>query len=282
LLSWPLDDVAVAALPATAGRRMIALMSLFRAMLRHAMLGALVGSAAVCGAAPTTNPAPATQADADDSASLPPIRQCFAQLSDADPDVRDQAMDQLMGLSRDDLPLLQQVVQEAAPLPPAQIEALRKIVNQVYLSADKYPANQRLGFLGIRTGITNLTAVDPGAENSAARGIVVLKRIPGFCGARFFRDGDIIIGIDEAPGVTFAEPDSFVQAIRDAGPGSTLHLQVLRGGTVRPVAVSLDSRPTEADFDPDLASLVQRRRQDFDAYWEKTFAPLLKEQVSGL
>jgi hypothetical protein len=263
---------------------MIGLMSFFPVMLRRAMIGVVVTAApwAVWGAAPTTDPVPTTQPDADDPSLLPPIRQCFAQLSDADPEVRDGAMDQLMGLTRDDLPLLQRVVQEAAPLPPAQIDALRRIVNQVYLSGDNYPANKELGFLGVRTGVVDLTTADPGAANAAARGIVILKRITGFCGARFFRDGDIVIGIDEAPGVTFTDPNIFIQAIRVAGPGRTLHLQVLRGGTVRPVAVCLDPRPTEADFDPDLASLVQRRRQDFDAYWEKTFAPLLKEQVSGL
>jgi hypothetical protein len=271
--------------PDGAYRRMIRSMSSLRSMLcRKGLFAALAAIAAAqtirADVTPTTEPAPATQPAAapSDPAS---IKQWFAQLADADPAVRDEATSQLMGLSRADLPALRQIVQDEEPLAPAQIEALEQIAEQVFLSGDAYATDPN-GFLGIQTDVVNLTSVDGAPDDHWARGIMVLKRISGFCGARSLRDGDIIMGIEEAPGVTFTDPSNFVQTIRGVGPGNTIHLQVLRAGNVRRVAVTLDPRPTEIDMDPTMSDLVARRRGAFQAFWEKTFAPLLKEQVSGL
>ena len=133
---------------------------------------------------PATQAAPQTQPAV--AAGL--IKRWFDQLSDADPNLRDDATDQLMQLKRDDLPILRKVVQEALPLTPTQMEALPEIVSQVYLSGERYEVQPDAGFLGIQTSVVDIASAkddragrsqqrNPGGQASGR-----FLRLPAHCG----------------------------------------------------------------------------------------------------
>jgi hypothetical protein len=67
------------------------------------------------------------------------------------------------------------------------------------------------------------------------------------------------------------------------GAGQTIHFQVLRQGQVIRVPVTLDARPDETEFvpggPPPMQRLLDDREQAVREYWEREFAPLLKEGV---
>ncbi len=117
-------------------------------------------------ASPST---PSTQPD------LTQYRQWITQLADADPEVRATASQNLMGLTRNDLPELRQDVLSLQPLLPVQADALHDIVRQVYLSSEPYPPLPREGFLGVSYEATRI---------GDTPGLLVAQRIPGFEGFR--------------------------------------------------------------------------------------------------
>ncbi len=224
---------------------------------------------------------PVTQPATQPSAALDAIKRSFEQLSDDDPGVRDEASTWLMQLRRDDLPALRKIVQDASPLTPAQVEALPDIVNQVYLSGDHYDSQSDAGFLGIQTRAVDIASTKGAADDRNYKGILVLNRVPGFCGARALRNGDVIIGIADMPELGFIDPDSFRENIKQHHAGSTVRFQILRHGQVREVAVTLDPRPVIAEQEDLLLDMVQKRQHAFESYWQATFAPLLKEEISS-
>jgi C-terminal processing protease CtpA/Prc len=226
---------------------------------------------------PVTQPAPQTQP----AVSADSIKRWFDQLSDADPNLRDDAADQLMQLKRQDLPMLRKVVQDELPLTPTQMEALPEIVSQVYLSGEGYQSQPDAGFLGIQTSIVDIASVKEDSDRHKYNGILVSRRVTGFCAARALRDGDVIVGIADLPRLGFVDATTFRDAVMSHPAGSTVHLQVLRRGQVREVPITLDPRPIEANLEDGLQRLTQQRERAFDHYWADNFAPLLKEEVSS-
>ena len=229
--------------------------------VRVATLIMLIASSA--GTVPATAP----------STTHPSIRAWFDQLADADPDVRDQARVNLMGLDRAELPELQRIVKEARPLRPNQISELHDIVTQVYLSGEPYdPDKSGAGFLGV--------SWPPGGANvwDDPPGIVIESRIKGFAAYRYLRDGDVIVGIAEAPGVPMLSSDQLSIVIQACGGGKQVTLRVLRGGRITPVKLMLSSRP---NWRGNVVQVQAERETKAEGYWNDTFGKLMSESVSS-
>lgn len=228
----------------------------------------LLGAALAPGAQPASRPAPAqTSTDA--------VRTWYLQLADRDPEVRERARINLMGIKRKDLAALEKVVAENRPVQASQAAVLYDIVTHVYMAGEPYPVNDTLGgFLGLR----NMNDWD------APPGVMITTRIPGFPAYRMLREGDVIVGIDELPDTAITNSREFVDVLRQVPAGATVTLRVLRGGDVQKVAVRLDPRPAAANNLGDAMALLESTRQTkADEYWARAFAPLVEDQsVSAL
>jgi hypothetical protein len=197
------------------------------------------------------------------------IRQSLAGLTDADPAVREKAFAWLLGLGRDDLDLLRSVVKASRPLAPSQAAALKDIVQHVYLSGQEYEKAPR-GFLGI---IMMRVSLD-----QKQVGIVVESRMPGFCGFRALRDGDLVLDVDDLRLPQPLDQEVFTDAIKEYKPGQEVKLKVLRAGKVMQVAVRLDARPTDEALQRDGGpeGFADRRLKEAETYWKQTFATMLE------
>src|SRR5579862_2407708 len=139
------------------------------------------------------------------------IAKWIDQLTDADPETRESATESLMGLTRDELPLLHQLAIKSSPLLPSQITALHDVVKQVYLSGENEKVGSG-GFMGIRWPTQEILALnnDPDYPD----GLPVEDRIPGFPGYRFLHDGDLITGVENHPEINAHSVQSFVNDVR--------------------------------------------------------------------
>jgi hypothetical protein len=222
------------------------------------------------------------------------IAKAWAELTHRNPAVREAARLKLMAMDANQLPAFRKLVAASRPLAPSQAVALREIVTQVFLAGKTYEAGSRDGFLGVRLGdVTVNLRPDPlelppdqplvANEPNEAHGVVIVERMPGFCGARAFQDGDIILAIDERPDVRIGILSGFTEAVKGVGAGHTIHFRVLRQGRVVSVPLTLDVRPLDADrnnvMDP-IRELQDERDRLAREYWDAQFAPLLKQTVS--
>lgn len=234
------------------------------------------------------------------------MREAFAQLADADADVREAARLRLMSLERRYLPALQKLVERNRPLLPAQATVIRQIVTHVYLSAEDYSHNANLGFLGVKMADADLTQERPkrpDANDDEARpdeeepeaeqligpdgwplspypqGIVIIERMPGFAGHRALLDGDVVVGLADRPGQPFHGHAQFSAAVKGARAGGHVRFTVLRRGRLTKVEVKVDARPDVADNPNLMNDLILRRREKAEAYWDESFGPLLNERV---
>lgn len=244
------------------------------------------------------------------------IAKSFAELADSDADVRESARAALLAIERRQLPVLKQVVARARPLLPSQAAVLRGIVTHVYLSGEPYDAEPDLGFLGVRMQPTAVNlqqlqraagergefdfdpdaVVEPGEPpppppvpipdvgerfGLPRMGVVIVERIPGFVGARLLRDGDVIVGLADRPGLQFTTAADFTEAVRNTRPGRPVHLLLLRRARLMKVSVPLDHRPTAAGHinNGPMDELDRFRRGKAEAYWRDAFAPMLAEGV---
>jgi len=79
------------------------------------------------------------------------IRAWYLQLADRDPEVREQARINLMGIKRRDLPALEKVVADSRPVRASQAAVLYDIVTHVHMAGEPYKvAPNTGGFLGLR------------------------------------------------------------------------------------------------------------------------------------
>jgi hypothetical protein len=225
-------------------------------------------------AAPATNP----------SAQ---IATWFVRLADRDPNVRDQARIDLMGLSRADLPAVRNYVQQHRPLSPAAAAGLRDIVTQIYLAGERYPANPDHGFLGVSLSEGSSPQLPQDRPDPAAPppvGVIVTDRLPGLCGFRALGNGDVIVGIDQHQETPLRNVENLKAVIADLRAGEDLRLEIFRGGRVVTVTLKLSARPLEVELNPNDLMFFQRekqRRLDLaDDYWQREFAPLIDDGVS--
>jgi hypothetical protein len=230
-------------------------------------------AAAVPMAREATMPPASRPAEGPSAEVVGRVRLWVAGLSDADPAMRSRCRYELMGLKRQELPLLRGVLEELAPLDPLLLPDLRQIVVHVYLSGEPYDA-ERSGFLGIRM---------PGEmdDEDAAGTIVVKDRMPGFCGYRVLRDGDVIVDIEERALAQPAERQQFIDAVQMLNAGQQVHLKVLRQGQPLRLAVMLDARPVDRtggnalEYEGRVRELAESRARAAQAYIEKNFPVLL-------
>ena len=200
------------------------------------------------------------------------IRRSFAGLTDEDPDVRDEARRDLMGLTRKDLPTFRRVVIEHLPLAPAETDVLHDIVQQIYLADSSYSTESTQGFLGVSFGIGGRVTEPPSG------GVEILYRLPGFCAYRFFEDGDVVMALGDPPDeVEPRNSDDMTKLVKVHAPGQKLTFKILRRGRIRHVTLVLDARPVVAD-DPvgGINGLMAERRIEADEYWERNFQPLVE------
>jgi len=224
------------------------------------------------------------------------VRQWFAQLADTDPNVREQARFNLLGLRRDQLGLLRQIVIDSRPLAPAQSAALHDIVLHIYLSAEPYLKNERSGFMGAILFEVRQPAfflpneglmpdVDPQqatADESPVRGVLIQECVPGFCAFRYLQPGDLVLGV---VGQILLLPTQSRDELRDQvlahPPGGIITLKVLRRGRVVRVAFPLDSAPRAAEAGLISTQQFQNtRREKGESYWQFAFAPLIDASLS--
>ena len=222
---------------------------------------------------PTTQPAPAP-------VDVRVMAQSLTDLASPDAAIREASEQQLMRLTRGDLPALQNLVDHDRPLAPSQAAALKQIVREVYLGGEDYEKDATKGFLGILMDKNSLGTRDLQQPNDVVLvpGVVVEDRIPGFCASRMLRDGDIILGTSD-PAQVFNNPSDLQFAIAGLEPGSVVKLQVLRQGQLIEVRVALDSRPLEADNIDSAEGFRDRRMKKFEEYWEGSFANLVRLPV---
>jgi hypothetical protein len=255
---------------------------LFTSRWQMALVGLILAAPSLL--AQSTPPQPQRQERAErveraEPPEMAAIWRWFEELDDADGAVREAARLKLMGMRRQDLPAFQRLVQENLPLMPSQAAVLRQIVMHVYLAGEKYDTTGAEGFLGVKMQETSvrLPAADGAEQFAPAVGVVIVERMPGFVGARMLLDGDVILGVVERPDVRTLGMYEFQMVVKSVTPGTTIHFQVMRQGQVIRVPVAPDPRPFDADGL--MQDLIYRRQRKAEDYWEKSFAPTVKESV---
>jgi hypothetical protein len=245
-------------------------------MRRHLMLGwmlvGLLGTGLLAAdrsaaTAPTTRP----------TDRLETIKAMLAELSADSSATREAARVALMGLKRQELPLLRQAVQQSLPLDPDQIAILRDIVTQVYLAGDMYEteAGDR-GVLGVH--LPNYLHPEERSLLSMERGVAVVSRVPGFCSYRMLQDGDVLLAM-ETPGgkIEFSSNEQLIEAVTSVRAGDTVTFEVLRQGRILNVPITLDKKPV--NLNSQLEEFSGRRADEADELWRRYFAPLLAAQL---
>ena len=234
------------------------------------LLGAQRPRAGAPASQPATAPPPPQQQQSIDA-----VRTWYLQLADRDPEVREQARINLMGIKRNELAALEKVVAENRPVQASQAAVLYDIVTHVYMAGEPYQINDTMGgFLGLREML----------NWDAPPGVMITTRIAGFPAYRMLREGDVIVGIDEVPDTPITSSNDFVTVLRQMPAGTVVTLRVLRGGNVQKVPVKLDPRPAAASGLGDAMGVLESTRQSkAEEYWARAFAPLVGDQsVSAL
>jgi hypothetical protein len=197
----------------------------------------------------------------------------IAQLGSDNPQLRDEARVQLMGLPREDLPALRTAALAQSPLLPGQIAELRDVVTQVYLAGEDYnrdPSSPR-GFLGLYWG-TMPTPV-PG------QGILtVVNRIAGFPAYRMLKTGDIITQVVESPQAPIHGATDLTNVLQAMHCGDVVPLNILRSGRPLTVGVPLAIFPVDLDQhradDAWIENWMLDRQQRADEYWARQFSAI--------
>jgi S1-C subfamily serine protease len=215
-------------------------------------------------------PSPSEAGIQDVEMSVGQMRSLIAQLDSDDPQDREQARQQLSSISIDDLPVLKSAAEAEAPLSPEQIEAVRDITLQTFLTMPlpddsilpHIPPRGRLGIYW-----------NTGRAQECDRGVIVDQRFTAES-YRKLQPGDIIVSLVGGP----EGPLNFIQLvswINRMQPGETVHLNVLRGGQLIGVPVVLASVPQQLGEEPNaVQNLMQRRLRQFQEYWNAQWRDL--------
>ncbi len=242
-------------------------------------------------AEPATAPARRSEASlATQPVSEFTLRHWFADLADGDAVIRERAYSQLLGLTRQDLPGLRQVVEQSRPVEPAQAGALREAVFHVYLSGETYEAEPRSGFLGLLMPTLDSVEVQRDTERAVGvdvdprvtTGVPVDFRIPGFCGFRALREGDVLLAIVSPAQRQLTDWRALSPAVRTFAADDVITFEVLRQGVVMKVPLKLDAFPLVAGENVWLNEILPARDAAAEAYWTENFAPLLHDRMSSL
>ena len=247
-------------------------------MRRHLMLGwMLVGVLGMALPAAAADRSPTTAPTTRPVDRLGTIKAMLAQLSADSSATREAALVALMGLKRQELPLLREAVQQSLPLHPDQISVLRDIVMQVYLAGDLYAAEpDGRGFLGVHLPYTGYP--EERSLLSMERGVAVVSRVPGFCSYRMLQDGDVLLAMQTPGGkIEFTSNEQLIDAVTSARAGDTVTFEVLRQGRVLNIPITLDKKPL--NLANQLEEFSGRRADEAEEFWKRDFAPLLAAQL---
>ncbi|MFN4243851.1 MAG: hypothetical protein ACK4PI_11520 [Tepidisphaerales bacterium] len=230
-------------------------------------------------------------------------RRLIDALGSSDPRSRESAVDALMELSADDLPVLREAAAEARPLSPQTGPLLKDVVTHVFLRYRPYDAQPDSAFLGITLAPVTLPAVQSVQAVEARRGvaaeppgqavewsdvplgIAVTSRMPGLAGFRYLLDGDIVVSVSPADAGTgeprpavlgFRSTEEFAAQIRGRRPGERVRLGVVRGGRVVEVEVELSARPVRMEEFNSAETLRSERLTAAREYWEREWQPVLE------
>jgi hypothetical protein len=209
------------------------------------------------------------------------MREWVSQLANQDPEVRDRARVQLMGISKGSLDRLRQVVREG-PLAPSQRAALQEVVEHVYLAAEPEAVEGTAGFLGVSVapGPVELTPGPGVRAEGMPVGVAVAQRMPGYCAYRVLRDGDVIVRLTAGKAVEFQNRMDFMNAVQGVRAGEEVLLDVLRHGKLVRVSLVLDRRPEWASIDGARDAAIAERERRASEYWEQTFGPVVGQDRS--
>jgi len=223
----------------------------------------------------------ATTAPAAPDVQLEQFHHWVADLNDADAARREEAFGRLLGLNRADLPALRQVAGEFQPLSPSQAAALRQVVVHVFLTGETYEANRTAGFLGVRLGdvIEFNTAGDDRQSAGPRAGVVIIDRMPGFCGYRALRDGDIIVAIADRPATPILSLETLRVVIQSFAAGQTIRMQVIRHGQMVRTEAVLDGTPLQVN-QATLEDILRQRQEKAQEYWNRHFGGLLSRPAA--
>jgi len=205
------------------------------------------------------------------------IKTLIAQLASDDPQLRQKAVDDLMGLKRSDLPTLRSVALSESPLLPVQISRLRQVVFQVFLAGEKFTVDSQepqypCGFLGVR-----FATADRLPHND---GIHFTDRIPGLPAYRFLHDGDVIVKFLDWPNLPLHDSDDFIKAVSCLEAGDIIRLGVLRFGRLITVCLPLDFRPefismtAPENIEATVDAWIQERQNRAENYWNQEFSAI--------
>lgn len=227
-------------------------------------------------------------------------RRLVDALGSSDPRSRESAVETLMELSADDLPVLREAAVKACPLSPQTGPLLRDVVTHVFLRYRPYDAQPDSAFLGITLAPVTLPAVQsaearrgvpaepPGQAvewSDVPLGIAVTSRMPGLAGFRYLLDGDIVVSVSPADAGTaearpavlgFRSTEEFAAQIRGRRPGERVRLGVVRGGRVVEVEVELSARPVRMEEFNTAETLRSERLTAAREYWEREWQPVLE------
>lgn len=232
---------------------------------------------------PVTQPIahPATRPHAQSPPAAPQLTAWFAELGDPDADVRAAALGKLLAISGDDLAALRAVVEAARPVSPAQAAALHDVVVHVYLSGETYETNHDEGFLGVKSLRDDVETLPLGGNPPLGQdgGVPVGERLPGFCGFRGLRGGDVILGVTAPRPTRLVRWSELLDYVKRSVPGETITFEILRQGKIVQVPLKLDPRPIAASDPLAIAELISGRTARAESYWTKVFKPLLERDV---
>jgi cold shock CspA family protein len=214
------------------------------------------------------------------------LKSALLQLSDRDPAVRESAREQLMALSASDLPMLRIAIEALRPLPPGDADALRDIVEHVYLTGEDADGNPKQGFMGILMSDWGAMVPDSDADPQEPLGVVVEMRLPGFDAYRVLRDGDIILAIstDGSDPVPVHSAAMIIQTVKTLAAGQRVRLDVIRNGQRMQTTVRLDARPLELSPPNQPAVRIDDYRKAEEdkakAFWLARFAQVVDDGIS--
>jgi len=241
-------------------------------------------------------PRPTTQAvarPATQPASPAQLQTWFKDLAASDAVARERAYSALLGITRQDLPALRDIVERSRPIAPSQGASLREIVTHVFLTGEPYEAEAKAGFLGVMQPLL-LSVEVPGDQGQDGdeplppprTGVPIEYRLPGFCGFQSLRDGDVVLGVVAPVERPLREWNELSVTIMTFRAGETVTFEILRGGRVIRVPVRLDTRPAAANArgigPPEPAEVLPARTAKAEEYWTEHFAPLIEDRISSL
>lgn len=212
------------------------------------------------------------------------VRGWIRLLADPEPATRADARRALLGLQRDELPLLREVVASMQPLKPAQAQPLEEVVTYVLTRAainDLPQASEAFLGVSLPSAYDVYDRIDFEAEepsefcsDTQGYGVPIASCLNGFVAYRYLEDGDVIEAV-RISGVLQPTPNVtvFRNAIRNARVGQKITLRVRRGARVLDVTFALDAKKV---VDPiELQDTIQSAQNSAWDYWHRQFAPLV-------